>query len=240
MRRVFISPDCIELDKVTFPPEFTRRLTMLRLGRGDHLIVLDNSGWEYEVALTRVGDGAAVGHVVEKTLVAGERRTKISLYQGLVPPDDFEEILRRGTKLGIVEFVPLACDRCEVPDLHTFDESMLKGWREMIVAVSEEAKRGRLPRLGPAVFFDAALDRVTRRGTSLIIWEGEGSQDILTLTEDKPFSIHLLAPPPDGFTPREVDRASQRGVIPVRPPFDPFGGTPVGLLTSQAIFEQLG
>ncbi len=240
MRRVFIPPDWIEVDRVSFPPEFASRLAALGLGAGDHLIVLDDSGWEHEVTLTKIGGGVAVAQVLKKRLASGERRTKISLYQGLVPPDLFAEILRRGTGLGIVEFIPVACDRCEVPDLDTFDEPMLETWRQMILNVSQETERGRLPRVGPAILFDAALERVTRRGTSLIVWAGKGSQDVRVVTEDRPFSIHVLAPPPDGFTPREVERAYQRGVIPVRPPFDPVGGTPVGLLISQAIFEQLG
>jgi len=240
MRRVFISPDWINVNKVSFSPKFMQRPAMLDLGSGDHLIVLDNSGWEHEVMLASVGDDGAEAQVVSKTLAAGERRTKISLCQGLVPPSRFAEIVRRGTELGIVEFVPMACDRCAIPDLDTFDEPMLGEWREMVIAVSEKTGRGRLPQVRPAILFDTALERVTRRGTSLIVWEGAGSQDIHAVTEAKPFSISLLAPPPDGFTAQEVDRASQRGVIPVRPPFDPVGGTPAGLLISQAIFEQLG
>jgi 16S rRNA (uracil1498-N3)-methyltransferase len=240
MHRLFIPADWIKVDKVSFPPEFAHRLARLGLGSGDHLIVLDNSGWEHEVTLTQAVAGATLAHVVKKTLAVGERRTKISLYQGLVPPDPFAEILRHGTAMGLVEFVPVACDRCEVPDLDAFDEPMLAKWREMIVTISEETERGRLPRVGPAILFDAALERITRRGISLIIWDGEDSRDIREVTEDRPFSIHLLAPPPDGFTPREIDRARQRGVIPVRPPFAPPDGTPAGLLVSQAIFEQLG
>lgn len=240
MRRQFIPPDWIEVDTVSFPREFMQQPTMLGLGTGDRLIVLDNSGWEHEVTLTRMGGDVTLAQVVRKTLAAGERRTKISLYQGLVPSKSFAEILRRGTALGIVEFVPVACDRCEVPELDAFDESMLTRWREMMLAVAEETARGRLPQLRPAILFDTTLEHVTRRGTSLIIWEGDGSQDIRAVTEDRPFSICLLAPPPDGFAPQEVDRARQRGVIPVRPPFDPVGGTPAGLLISQAIFEQLG
>lgn len=240
MRRIFIPPEWIAIDRVSFPPEFARRLVMLGLGDGDHLIVLDNSGWEHEAVLRTVGDRGAVAQVVKKVLAAGERRTKISLCQGLVPPGDFAEIVRRGTELGIVEFVPMACDRSAVPDLDTFDEPMLDEWREIIVSVSERAERGRLARVRPAILFDTALERVTRRGTPLMIWDGADSQDVRTVAEGRPFSIYLLAPPPDGFTRREVDRARQRGVIPVRPPFDPLDGTPTGLLVSQAIYEQLG
>lgn len=239
MRRLFIPPDWIEIDRVTFSPDFTHRLTGLGLESGDHVIVLDNSGWEHEVVLTENNE-TMVGRVAKKTLAAGERRTKISLSQGLIAPYEFEKVIRRGTELGIVEFVPIACDRCEVPGLNAYGEVMLNDWREMIVAVSEEAERGRLPQIESAVLFDAAVDRATRRGTALIIADGEESQDVREAIADRPFSIHVLSPPPTGFTAEEVDRASRRGVLSVRPPLDPDGETPIGLLVSQAIFEQLG
>jgi RsmE family RNA methyltransferase len=240
MRRVFVPPAWIDVDRVEFPAGFGRRLAALGLRRGSQVILLDDSGWEYEVELIGVTEDGASAQVVHKRLAAGERRTKISLYQGLVAPPVFELILRLGTELGIVEFVPIACDRCQMPDLGTFDEAMLEAWGEDIVGVAQATDRGRLPRLRPATLFGAGLDRATRRGTALIVWEGEGSRDIRWVTDAKPFSIHLLSPPPAGFTPGEVDRAEQHGAVPIRPPYDPTGDMPVGLLTSQAIFEQLG
>lgn len=240
MRRVFIPPAWINIDRVEFPVGFGRRLAALGLHAGSQVVLLDDTGWEYEVELIKFENSGALGQVVHKRLAAGERRTKISLYQGLVALPVFELILRRGTELGIVEFVPIACDRCQVPDVGTFDEAMLEAWGEDIVRVAEETERGRLPRLRPATLFDAGLDQATRRGTALIVWEGEGSRDIRWLANEKPFSIHLLSPPPAGFTAGEVERAERHGAVPIRPPFDPLGDTPVGLLTSQAIFEQLG
>ena len=239
MRRLFVPPDWIEIDKVVFPLDFSRHLTSLGVRPDDHLIVLDNSGWEHEIVLTRSGE-TTVGQVVQKAVAKGERRTKITLYKGLVSPGEFEEIVRRGAELGIVELVPIACDRCEVPSLDAYGETMLEHWREMVLTVSQETERGRLLQIEPAMLFDTALDRATRRGTALIVWAGEGSQDLHSVIEEKPFSIHLLAPPSTGFTPREVDRASRRGVIPVHPPHDPSGETPPGLLASQALYEQLG
>lgn len=240
MHRLFIPPNCIEVNEVSFPPEVVSRLSALELSPGDHLIVLDDSGWEHEVILTEMDDRFAVGRVVKKTLAAGERRTKISLYQGAMPPEDFEEVLRLGTQLGIVEFVPVVCERCELPDPGLFGEAALARWREIITPVAEQTLRGRLPRVRPAISFDAALERMMLPGKPLIVWDSQDGQDVEAVIQDKPFSIHLLAPPPDGFTPQEVERAIGQGIIPVRPPFDLLNEMPVGLLTCRDIFNQLG
>lgn len=240
MPRLFIPPDWIEIDKVTFPPEYARHLTALGFQKGDQLTVLDDTGWEHEIVLVEVSDGTAVAQVAKKTLAPGERRTKITLYQGLVSPDDFEEILCRGTELGLVEFVPITCDRCDVPEIETFDESMLEAWRKRISTVAEAAKRGRRPRLRATVLFDTALDQAVHSGTALMIWEGEDSQDIQMVIKETPFSVHLFAPPPAGFSSDEVDRACQLGALPVRPPLESTEEIFVGLLTSQAILDELG
>ncbi len=240
MRRFFIPPEWIEVDRVTLPLEFVDRLTTLGLRVGDPFIVLDDSGWEYEVILTAAEDDAGQAQVVRRGLAPGERRTKIGLYQGLLPPGEFAEILRVGTQIGVVEFVPVITARSQVAEGEAFGEANMARWSEMITTVAAETGRGRLPRLRPAELFEAALDRVARWGTSLMIWEGEGSHELDVVLEERPFSIHLFAPPPDGFTPEEAERALQRGVTLVHPPFDPLGQAAVGITTCRLIFESLG
>lgn len=240
LHRFFIPPDWIEVDRVTLPVEFVDQLTGLGLQVGDHFIVLDDSGWEYEVTLTTTGDGLGQARVVRRGLAPGERRTKIGLCQGLLPLEAFTELLQEGTRLGIVEFIPIITARSHLAEGDTFIEANMARWSEMIATVAAESGRGRLPRLRPAVMLETALDQVTRWGTSLMIWEGHGAQELDAVLEKRPFSIYLFAPPPDGFTSEEVARARQRGVTPIRPPRERMRKTPVGLETSRIIFERLG
>lgn len=240
MHRFFIPPDWIEVDRVMLPVEFMDRLLGLGVQVGDHFVVLDDSGWEYEVRLTTTEDGAGQARVVRRGLAPGERRTKIGLCQGLLPLETFTELLEEGTRLGIVEFIPVITARSHLAEGDTFVEANMARWSEMIATVAAESGRGRLPRLRPAVMLETALDQVTRWGTSLMIWEGEGAQELDAVLETRPFSIYLFAPPPDGFTPDEATRARQRGVTLIHPPRERVRKMPIGLETSRIIFQRLG
>src|SRR4051812_15833327 len=61
--------------------ELTHQIgTVLRLRAGEQVTLLDNSGWQYVVALETVERGRVVGTVKRKELAGGEPRTKLTLY----------------------------------------------------------------------------------------------------------------------------------------------------------------
>ncbi|HID88033.1 MAG TPA: 16S rRNA (uracil(1498)-N(3))-methyltransferase [Anaerolineae bacterium] len=236
MRRFFISPQWLRDDDVSLPASFARRLLVLGLGVGDQVVLLDDHGWAYQVELMALARDGAVGRVVGRSLAGGERRTKITLYQGLMQPRAFATLLRKGTELGLVEFVPLITDRCTIASLDSFKEERLASWRKVIQETAERAGRGRLPRLQPAMLFDSACDRASRSGLSLILWK-EAEAQLGSVLQHRPFSIHLFAGPPMGFTAEEVDRARGYGVIPVS--LGPVRARTTGLTASRIIFDRL-
>ena len=58
--RFFITPDQIENDRVVLSAGQAHQLShVLRLKKGDHIFVLDNSGWQFELELTKVEPATA-------------------------------------------------------------------------------------------------------------------------------------------------------------------------------------
>lgn len=64
---------------------------MLRLKPKDHIIVLNNTGWEYEVEIEKASGELVQGEVVRKGLSTGELVTKITLYQALLKADEISK-----------------------------------------------------------------------------------------------------------------------------------------------------
>jgi len=85
---------------------------VLRLKPTDRIIVLDNSGWEFEVEIERITKEQALGKVITKEIGQGEPRIKITLYQALLKSDKFELVLQKGVELGVSSFVPFISERC--------------------------------------------------------------------------------------------------------------------------------
>ncbi|HEU5100735.1 MAG TPA: RsmE family RNA methyltransferase [Roseiflexaceae bacterium] len=216
--------------------------TVLRLRPGDKITLLDNSGWQHVVALESVERGRVAGTVERKELAGGEPRTKLTLYVALMRPERFEWVLQKGTELGVSAFVPLICERSTIADADELSANKLERWQRIIREAAEQARRGKLPRLAPALFFPAACDQAAQRGTALLLWEGAGVlslRQVLQNTERKgdaldaragdhgspahpvspspnhPFSVALFSGPEGGFSASEFATALRYDMIAV-------------------------
>jgi 16S rRNA (uracil1498-N3)-methyltransferase len=256
MHRFFVSPDQFENDKVAISgPAVHQIRNVLRLSPGDHIVVLDNSGWEREAEIVVVGQEQVVGEVLSKTLATGEPRTKVSLYQGVLKGSHFELVLQKGTELGIVEFVPLISQRCTIAGLDDVNKKRER-WQHIIQEAAEQSRRGSLPHLQMAVLFSQACERSKRTGgLSLMPWEEEKAVNLKRVFgkegkeargkkapsfPSRPFSINLFIGPEGGFTPEEVTLAQRYNIIPITLGPRILRAETAGLVTTAAIFYELG
>jgi len=243
MHRFFIPLEWIGEEGVILGEPVSHQIChVLRLRPGDHLLVLDNSGWAWEVELREVGSERVVGQVVRRMLAQGEPRTRITLYQGVLKGRRFEFTLQKGTELGIVEFVPLISDRAIIADLGDVDRKRIR-WKRIIQEAAEQSGRGRLPHLEPAVLFSRACERAQQQGgLALIPWEGERSlslRSVLTGQEKRPFVVSLFIGPEGGFTADEVELARRYGIRPVTLGPRVLRAETAGLVAATAILYEL-
>jgi 16S rRNA (uracil1498-N3)-methyltransferase len=216
--RFFIPPEWIQDSQVTLSGDFAHQVyNVLRLQAGDHIVVLDDTGWECEVELTAVERDAVSGRVVEERQSTGEPGTRISLYQSVLKARKFEWVLQKGTELGIVEFIPIICERSVVGDVAEIDNKQER-WRRIIREAAEQSRRGRLPVLHSTMMFSQACQRaINAGGMTAILYEQErivGLKQALATSLGKASigTISLFVGPEGGFTPDEVYLASQYGL----------------------------
>ena len=232
MNRFFVPPTSIQGNQVALTGSITHQIrNVLRLVPGDSIVVLDDSGWEYEVHLTSVEPTQATGEVSSKVLGRTEPRAKITLYQSLLRGDRFEWVLQKGTELGVVEFVPVVSDRCVVGSVDAVSKVKFERWQRIILEAAEQSQRSRLARLQMPLLFPQACERARRSDLALLPWEEEQSRTLRFMLSDwnalpmttqgktvvsrRPFSISLFVGPEGGFAPREVDQARRYGIAPV-------------------------
>jgi 16S rRNA (uracil1498-N3)-methyltransferase len=216
--------------------------TVLRLRPGERITLLDNSGWQHIVALHTVERGQVAGTVERKELAGGEPRTKLTLYVALMRPERFEWVLQKGTELGVSAFVPLICERSTIADADELSANKLERWNRIMREAAEQSRRGKLPRLTPALFLPAACDQAAQRGTALLLWEGGGVRSLrsvlqnaegkgegvkgragdndsplhpLPLSPSHPFSVALFSGPEGGFSASEFETALRYDMIAV-------------------------
>ncbi|MDY6907152.1 MAG: RsmE family RNA methyltransferase [Chloroflexota bacterium] len=222
MHRFFIPAQGIQGERVTIEGSQVHQIRdVLRLDVGDHIVCLDDSGWEYEVELSAVAGMRAEGVVCRKGLVDAEPATRIVLYQALLKGSSFELALQKCTELGVAGFVPLLCERCVAGHLRDVTGGKMERWQRIVTEAAEQSRRGRLPTLEPVVFFQQACQQV--QGLSIMPWEEEREARLRDALKEvrprakrsaqrKPAAINVFVGPEGGFSPPEVELARTSGI----------------------------
>ncbi|HEX6290476.1 MAG TPA: RsmE family RNA methyltransferase [Herpetosiphonaceae bacterium] len=216
--RFFVSPDVLHGRTAQIEePSLTHQLSnVLRLNAGDRITLLDNSGWEYVVALEHVSRDSVGGAIERKTLAETEPQLKLALYVALLRGERFEWVLQKGTELGVSAFVPVVCQRSVIDDIADIGAAKLERWERIVREAAEQSRRAKLPKLLPAMLFDTACDHAARRSRAFLLWEGSGAHSLRSLLQqgepgpwanETPFSIALLSGPEGGFTESELATA---------------------------------
>jgi 16S rRNA U1498 N3-methylase RsmE len=215
--RVFVPPSAFADGRLHLTAPDAARLVDRGARVGAEIVVLDGSGWAWTVTLERCESGLCAGTAAGRKL-ATERRTKVTLYQGLLHPSDFRRLLIAATRAGVVSFVPVIADGSPIAALGrmTADDDM-EVWADVVRDAAEAGTRGLRPSVCAPVLFDHAFDDVARGGGALVL--GRTGLSIHAALADRPFSVGLFSPPQPGFSPAELSRALARGahVVTVAP-----------------------
>jgi 16S rRNA (uracil1498-N3)-methyltransferase len=212
MHRFFIPADWIAGENINFTGESLHQIGyVLRLKPTDRIIVLDNSGFEFEVEITRISKERAEGKVIKKTPGLGEPAVKITLYQALLKSDKFELVLQKGVELGVTAFVPYVSERCVT---RKESASKMGRWRRIIQEAAEQSERVILPVLQPVISFEEACRSVTK--PALLMWEEEKGLSLKQTLRNPPFknaaALSLFIGPEGGFPSAEKELAVQHGI----------------------------
>ena len=219
--RFFVAPDAIrgiavQIDDAALLKQLN---TVLRLGVGDAITLLDNSGWEYSVSLDQIDRKQVRGTVMERTLARTEPRLRLALYVALMRAERFEWVLQKGTELGVATFVPVVCERSKVDEIAQIKHTKLQRWQRIIAEAAEQSRRAVLPTLEPAVLFATACEYAARCTQSALLWEGDGAESLTSIAVPiinrvggDPGTVAVLSGPEGGFSRDELRTAQRYGV----------------------------
>lgn len=228
MHRFFVPSEWIAEGQVTLGEPVVHQVChVLRMRPGERIILLDNSGWEFETELDTIKPDCARGRVLNKQLTRGEPRTKISLYQSVLKANRLEFVLQKATELGVGEFIPVITTRTIVAQVDAVQKKRGR-WERIIQEAAEQSRRGRLPFLRePMCFASACACAQQSGGLSLLLWEEAQVEADLSLRHMsiKPMPVrhmsvehngirlvNLFIGPEGGFTRKEVDQARRHDI----------------------------
>ncbi len=212
MNRFFVEPALVAEPEVRLGGEIAHQLSrVLRLEAGDHILLLDGLGFEYEVELSAVlrqgKSDTASGRVLEKRPAGGEPRLRVTLYQALLKGEKFDVVLQKGTEVGVSRFVPILTERC------VGQAARPDRWKKIVREAAEQSRRGKLPELmEKPLKLAEALDRIKTEGqTAFMAWEEEQAINFHLLPAGLT-ELGILIGPEGGFSKKEAELAQNAGV----------------------------
>jgi len=220
MNRFFISKSDIRGDEVVLSGQQAHQIrNVLRMTSGEGIIVLDNTGCEYEVVLTGVDKQKVAGRIESRRAGAGEPKVRLTLYQSLLPRDKFELVLQKCTEVGVSQFIPVITQRSLVRDADAVTPNKLTRWRRILTEAAEQSHRTRIPELAKPVQFEEVLSQVNAFDRCLIASPYEQQNTLQKALRPSNTAnaqtIALLIGPEGGFAEQEIGLAIEAGAKPV-------------------------
>lgn len=214
LRRFFVPKGSLRARNVTLGPDLAHRLgRVLRLRRGDHVILSEGGRREYEVQLTAVSPYAVTGVVVREREAPPEPEVAITLYQSLIRANRFDLVLEKGTEMGVTRFVPVIAARSQVQGNGEPSGARGERWERLVVEAAEQCGRGRPPAVDQPVPLEDAVRKA--RGVRILPYEGERKRPLgryLRTLSRRPDTVSLFIGPEGGFEDSEVTFARDNGV----------------------------
>lgn len=211
MNRFFVNNDDVRDDYVLIRGERAHHIRdVLRLKKGDKIIVLDNKGKEMIARLKQI-DNEVIEAVIESfDMTKGDPFIDIYLFQALLKSNSFEGVIQKCTEIGVKVFVPVICERCvaRIPG-----DNKMSRWHKVAQQAAEQSRRGRIPVIENVVSFAQACDGA--QGLSILPWELESTQGIKTVlhkNRDKK-KVCIFIGPEGGFSQAEIHYATRKGIV---------------------------
>lgn len=211
MQRFFVDPSSIQVQEaVLTDPDIIHQLSrVLRVQEGEKIVLLDNSGAEFEVKINEINKNEIRGKILSQKQNQAEPAIQITLFQALTKsPDRFEQVVQHGTEVGIVRFVPIITERTEAQSIRK-----LERLQRIICEAAEQSERGITPELAEPITLDNLFKNPAKE--SSIIGDSYSPKPLLAellpkLKQEK--QINLFIGPEGGFSEREIAAAEKAGI----------------------------
>ena len=188
-------------------------LRVLRLRRGDEVILFDGSGGEWPGRLCGEGRGLQV-ELGEWRSVEREAALAVTLAQALPGADKMDWVVQKAVELGVARIQPLAAQRSVVRLAGERAEKRRAHWQQVTIAACEQCGRNRMPLLAPLLPLPDYLVQAGEPGGLRLLLAPQGGRQLSALPRPTG-PVTLLVGPEGGFDEGEEQAARLAGFQPV-------------------------
>ena len=210
MQRITITPSQIDQGKITLTTEQHHYLTrVIRLPPGGKFQAIDGIGNLYLAEIAT--DTAQIIQLV--TTDSRELTQPLTLICALPKGNNFDDLVRACTELGVTSILPALSDRTLLQP----SPQKLQRWRKIAQEATEQSERTNIPTIAEPQSIQAIFAATTNSSHNYICEARGELPHLLTCLQATPITqpIILAIGPEGGWTDHELNLAIQSGFQPV-------------------------
>lgn len=184
--------------------EARHMLMVLRMGKGDRLILINGMGTELTAEIASTDKDEVTLEIVDEMPCAAEPERKVTLFQCLPKAGKLETIIQKCVELGVYAVCPVFSKRCVVkPDRN---ESKLVRYNRVSHEAAKQSGRGMAPEVLPI----RNLNDCNFSEFDLVLAAYEDEEDVtlksILCANREAKNIAIVVGPEGGFERDEVEK----------------------------------
>jgi len=209
LQRIVIKPEQIQENKIIFTSDQEHYIyRVLRLKEGNQIIVMDGKEKAWLVNIEKESN-LIVKPFVQKT----ELPVNITLICALPKGNNFEEIVRCCTELGVNSIIPVMSARTLLKP----GENKVQRWRKIALESAEQSERQLVPSIAdPLPFVDIFKQiNLDHSNNYICVARGENPHLLSSLQKQSSQDIIIMTGTEGGWTDSEIDTAIKLNFQPI-------------------------
>lgn len=211
MRRFFTDAEMFNGQKAIITGAEVRHIrNVLRLGVGDHIILFNGKGQEFQAEILQVSSECVEVLILHALDISRESFANITIAQSFLKEKKMDDLIRPMSELGINHWIPFISERSVSRPDEKRITSRLERWNAIAKESLKQCRRSKMLKIGQLMSFEQVLSVGNSCDVKLIFWENASAP---IPTHGK--SIIAISGPEGGFSNSEIDIAQNAGFIPV-------------------------
>lgn len=196
-------------------------LNVVRVRRGESVVVLDGEGTEYQCEVAELSRHAIRLKVCEQKTIL-PLPYQLTLIQAIPKGKLFDTIVQKATELGVARIIPLISERVISQFDEDRSESKLEHWRLTAIEAIKQCGSAWKPEVEAPISLKSLVERKPSDELSLVASLQPGSQhprkwfqELQSAHGSRPKSVAIWVGPEGDFTAAEVAAIQSTGARPI-------------------------
>ena len=181
--------------------EFLHLKNVLRMKRGDKLVLFDGTGNDYFGEITEIKKNFATVKIEKAQICQALPKKNITLYQAFIKREKLELVVQKAVELGIKRLVPFNSKYCVAKDAVNKKDRLEK----IVISACKQCECSSLMKIEKAVEFEKMLEIAKNAQIIIFANEREGKNFDFPVLKDFD-NIAIIVGPEGGFSKEEKEK----------------------------------